>query len=277
MGGAGATGGGGPEAAFGDRIVVLAPHMDDETLGCGGLLALLSPTREIDVVFATDGSGSPAPPGGRAGDPARLAALREEEAAEALCVLGVPRGRLHFLRFPDGGLARNETGLRQALAATAAGWGPAEFLVPFRQDWHPDHLAAYRAAAAALAAGDLKGRLVEYFVYTRRRLLPGGDVRAYVRPSRLARVPIEAVADRKLGALGRYRSQTTLFYPGQGRPVLGPELVRRACEEPECFLTPAPDGEDRGGLRVGGLIRAATLLEPALKRLKDRVWAGGAR
>ena len=54
---------------------------------------------------------------------------------------------------------------------------PHTVLVPFRHDWHPDHLAVHRAATRAREGGRVTGTLVEYFVYTQRRLLPGGDVR----------------------------------------------------------------------------------------------------
>ena len=82
------------------RTVVLAPHPDDESLGCGGLLALLAQAGcQPHVVVVTDGAQSH--PGSAAYPPARLRALREEEAREAARHLGCTIG---FLRQPDCGL-----------------------------------------------------------------------------------------------------------------------------------------------------------------------------
>lgn len=246
--------------------------MDDETLGCGALIARLAAIREIHVVFATDGSRSPELPGGPAAAAVGLAATREAEGTAALGVLGVPPERLHFLRFPDGSLRQCARPFRAALLAKLAELGEAELLVPFRYDWHPDHVAVHRVAAAALGAGELRGRLTEYFVYTRRRLLPKGDVRAYVRPAWLIRVAAEGEADRKFRALQCFRSQTTLHLAGQRRPILQPELLRRMCSEPESFLRCGPAAPQRV-FRGAAWLRLATALEPRLKRAKDGVRA----
>ncbi|MFO0730634.1 MAG: PIG-L family deacetylase [Nitrospiraceae bacterium] len=40
----------------GSRVVVLAPHMDDETVGCGGLIRKMTESRkDVRVLFMTDG------------------------------------------------------------------------------------------------------------------------------------------------------------------------------------------------------------------------------
>lgn len=259
-----------PAAAFADRIIVVSPHIDDETLGCGGLMAHLASTRDIHVVFATDSARSPERPDGVGADPAGLMAIREEEARAAMAVLGVPAGNLEFLRFPDGRLTDVRDALRRALAGYLKELGDADVLVPFRFDWHPDHVATFWAASAAYRAGEIGGRLLEYFVYTQRRLLPGGDVRAYVRPGQGIRVDTEDVRERKLRALECFRSQTTLFYDWQRRPILTPRLLRRMCSDPECFLPWDPAAETKG-LRAPRLLRVATSLEPPLKRAKDGI------
>ena len=80
------------------RTVVLAPHPDDESLGCGGLLARLAahgvPAR---VVVVTDGAQSH--PGSAAYPPERLRALREAEARAAVAALlerVLPTSSAHF-------------------------------------------------------------------------------------------------------------------------------------------------------------------------------------
>src|SRR5947208_1953038 len=74
--------------------VVFAPHQDDEALGCGGtILRKRRAGAAVDIAFVTDGSQSHA----RLMDPAALSALRAREALAAAEVLGVEKGRVHFL------------------------------------------------------------------------------------------------------------------------------------------------------------------------------------
>jgi LmbE family N-acetylglucosaminyl deacetylase len=83
-----------------DIVMVLAPHADDESLGCAGLIAELTRMgRPPVVVIVTDGTGSH--PSSHAYPPSRLRALREREALQAVTILGLPAGRLHFLRLRD--------------------------------------------------------------------------------------------------------------------------------------------------------------------------------
>jgi LmbE family N-acetylglucosaminyl deacetylase len=124
------------------RVLVIAPHPDDESIGCGGLLALLAAAGcAIDVVFATDGEatrGSPLPA-------AELAAARRGEAEAACRVLGVtsaPRS----LGLADGHLAEHTVALTEHLRPLAA--AADALLVPWFGDGHPDHRAASEAVAA---------------------------------------------------------------------------------------------------------------------------------
>ncbi len=82
------------------KIVVFAPHPDDETLGCGGSIAHhTNAGRQVDLVFLTSGDQGVT---GMAGEQATI--TREQEALDAAARLGVPGRRVHFLRLPDGGL-----------------------------------------------------------------------------------------------------------------------------------------------------------------------------
>jgi len=255
-----------PRQLFPGTLVIVAPHQDDETLGCGGLIALLAGQREIHVVFATDGARSPVLAGGPANP--GLVATREGEAREALGRLGVPPEHAHFLRFPDGRLSDDDPGLRRSLGDALNAIAPATVLVPFRFDWHPDHIAVHRVAAALHRQQTVPVALVEYFVYTQRRLLPGGDVRACLKPGSLWTVETASVATLKREALECFRSQTTRFFDWQQRPILTPEVLTRACRSPEIFLPSAARLATRTGIPPWW-IGMATSLEPRLKRAKD--------
>jgi LmbE family N-acetylglucosaminyl deacetylase len=255
-------------------VLLLAPHMDDCVLGCGGTVAALDDPTRVHVAYATDGSLSPeALPFTRdRRDVAALVAQRARESVDALARLGVPEEQVHFLGFPDGRLSHHDEELRTVLRDLGDRVAPEHVLAPFRFDRHPDHLALSRATTAVF--GEHPGRVLEYFVYHRSRLLPRGDIRAHLRPGLLLGVRIGGQSTRKAEALQAFRTQTTRFYPWQSRPNLTPALIQDLAAAPETFLPhdPALPGTTvfSGG---GALIRLAVAAEPRLKRWKDRTLA----
>ena len=116
-------------------LLVLAPHQDDETLGCGGLLATASRLGlEPRVAYLTDGAashlGSPTWPR------ARLARARRREALAALAVLGVPQAQVQFLDWPDAHpFAADSADYRRSMAQLTAWMArvrPASVWAPWR-------------------------------------------------------------------------------------------------------------------------------------------------
>src|SRR3989344_4523812 len=96
----------------GHRAVIIAPHPDDEVLGCGGLLqGLAALGRAIQLISVTDGSASH--PGSRRWSVERLSVVRPQESAQALHRLGLPLHRLKWLRagFTDSQVAAREAPL----------------------------------------------------------------------------------------------------------------------------------------------------------------------
>ncbi len=147
-----------PQASLQDLVgpgglVVLAPHPDDESLGCGGLLAQAAaagvPCR---VVLLTDGSASH--PRSVAWPPDRLAALRLAEMTAALRALGHGSAVLQALGYSDGAAptdgapaAEAASQLIDACRAVAA----SALFVTWREDPHHDHQAAAAIAAQVIA------------------------------------------------------------------------------------------------------------------------------
>ncbi|MCF6430600.1 PIG-L family deacetylase [Leisingera sp. MMG026] len=135
--------------------LVLAPHADDETLGCGGLIALKRRSgTPVTVLMATDGSASHRYEQTLQTTGERLAALREAETRTACARLGVEAGALHFLRFQDSRLDAQEQRLSAAVLDTLVRTQPQEVYVCALSDGHPDHQALARAARRAMAAWD---------------------------------------------------------------------------------------------------------------------------
>lgn len=120
-------------------VLALAPHPDDETIGCGGALARHAAAGDaVTVVVATSGGATSA---GGAG----VEATRERECRAACAALGL--GEPVFLRLRDGALAGEVDRLAAELRRLGA--GAAVVYAPVLVDPHPDHLAANRALAAA--------------------------------------------------------------------------------------------------------------------------------
>ncbi|HYE97510.1 MAG TPA: PIG-L family deacetylase [Planctomycetota bacterium] len=192
------------DASVRRRCLVLAPHPDDETLGCGATIARKRAAgTEVRVLFATDGRHSES----NGYTPEALARVREGEARDATRRLGVPAEQLLFLGWEDGTLARREDELRVRLAVEIARFAPEEVYAPVRFDGHADHEALSRAAAAAARARGTP--LLEYPVWFWvtpwwRRWARGGFSVKAVRTDGLLDVKREAYdAHRSQHGLGK--------------------------------------------------------------------------
>ncbi len=127
--------------------LVLAPHFDDEVLGCGGLIAQIAASGgAVRVLFLTDGSGGVE----AVADRAAYAQRRREEARAAAAILGL--AGLEVLEIPDGALE-----LRREVAATAIrrsllAQRPRLVLAPSPLEVSADHRAAFAALHDVLAS-----------------------------------------------------------------------------------------------------------------------------
>ena len=186
------------------RVVLLAPHPDDESLGCGGLLALLADAgAPAHIIVVTDGSKSH--PNSREYPEPRLCALREMEAREAAGHLG-HGSCVEFLRFPDCGLPNDGDPEFEAaadrLAAIVDDLRPHTLIVPWRRDPHCDHVATWALARARRRPWV---RWLEYPVWswTAPDTAPGDDEAAAWR------IDVTPALERKARAIAAHRSQTT--------------------------------------------------------------------
>lgn len=223
-------------------LLVIAPHQDDESLGCGGLLSARQaaglPTR---VLFLTDGAASH--PGHPALAPAALAVLRREEATAAAVSLGLDPAHLDFLDLPDGRLPSLDSETRatalRAIAARLDAHRPASLLLPLFEDGSSEHVAAHRLVREALALGPSpRPRLLGYPVwaaYSPRllfRLVCGLPcARRHVAP------PAAIAAKRR--AIAAYASQIRPVPPWT-RPVLPAAFLNVLSRAEEFFFELSP-------------------------------------
>ncbi|WP_445181387.1 PIG-L deacetylase family protein [Pseudomonas sp. McL0111] len=132
----------------GSRAVIVAPHPDDEVLGCGGLMQLLAAAgRPLQLISVTDGSASH--PGSQRWPVQRLSVIRPQESAEALRRLGLPMHRLKWLRagFADTQVAAREDQLSDFIESHLR--SSDVVFTTWSEDGHCDHEAVGRASAEA--------------------------------------------------------------------------------------------------------------------------------
>ncbi len=187
-------------------VLVLAPHPDDESLGCGGLLAACHEHGlPAYAAFLTDGAASH--PQSREYPRARLAALREAEARSALISLGVEEDRIEFLGLPDGAAPTRGRSFDLAtdrLASIVRSRGIRTICATWEHDPHPDHRAACRIGRQV--ARKLDARLLCYPVWG--WTIPPDTWLPAMRIAG-ARLDITRYLAAKRHAIGCHRSQMT--------------------------------------------------------------------
>jgi len=131
--------------------VIVAPHPDDEVLGCAGLLRHLHARGvAIHVIAVTDGEASH--PDSPTTTPGALAQRRVAESIDAYERLGLDGIRRTALHVPDGSVGANGDRLTRALHGVL---GPGTLCVaPWDGDGHPDHDAVGRLAESRRPAGE---------------------------------------------------------------------------------------------------------------------------
>ena len=142
------------------RVIVVAPHPDDEILGAGGLIQVALARRvPLKVVAVTDGEGSH--PDSSVAKGLDLASVRFHESRIALRRLGWEKPDILRLHLPDSEVAQHRTHLDEALANILE---PGDLCVaPWRLDGHPDHDACGEAALGASRRVD--ARVFGYFIW----------------------------------------------------------------------------------------------------------------
>jgi LmbE family N-acetylglucosaminyl deacetylase len=194
------------EIVGGGPLLVLAPHPDDESLGCGGLIAeAVAQGQIVHVAILTDGGGSH--PGSRRWPPARLAALRAQEVRRATASLGLPADNLLPLGATDGDAPRDGDAfdaLARRLEQLVRSHRITTVLASWRHDPHCDHEAA--ALLAAEVCRRTGARHLSYPVWT--WTLP--DARELSGPPpRGARLDITRHLAAKREAIAAHASQVT--------------------------------------------------------------------
>ena len=203
------------------NVLILAPHPDDESLGCGGTLCHHAAKGDrVVAVFLTSGElGLKHLPREQAW------AIREREASAAAKILGL--AAVEFLRQPDWTLGEQVADAARAMRPLLEREAPQLVYLPHPNEWHPDHRAALPVLRAAL----------------RQCGIPAPELRGYEIWTPLAAYDhvedITAEMPRKLRAFRAHRSQRSEFH--YARAVRGLNQFRgelaAKCRYAEVFQT----------------------------------------
>ena len=197
-----------------DRLVVVAAHPDDGSLGAAGLMRTSH----------------------RAGRAVHLVLLTAGEHSEAALQLAAPRATSDFLAVADGAVAAAEPDLTTALVDIVGDGRHTLLVAPWRHDGHPDHEAAGRAAAAA--ARRTGARLLEYPVWRWHHTTP--DDLPEADWAGLRGLPLDAeTAATKRRCVAAHRTQ-----------VLDPAFLAHFAGDRETFLQQEPEDAALDGLHA---------------------------
>lgn len=228
------------------RTLVVAPHPDDESLGCGGAIALLrQQQRPVHVLFVSDGSMSH--PQSKKYTTEARSALREQEAKNALGYLKVASSDITFLRLPDTRVPTAPNSgersayfdkaverVQQCLEATH----PDTVLVPWRRDPHGDHRATWQLLRAAVDAYEDPIRWLEYPVWVWTSSEPT-DLPTAADGSWF-KINVRSVIDQKQRAIAAHLSQTTpLIDDDPDGFTLSPDMIGYFIRGYEYYLEPS--------------------------------------
>lgn len=205
------------------RIIVFAPHPDDETYGCGGTIAKkINEGYEVIIVMMTDGRnlfqnvlGIDLDP-----TPEEVKKTRREEIIRATKILGVSKKNLLFLDFEDGALEKHEKEAEGRIIEIIEKYSPVEVYFPYIKDCHPDHRATNRIIRRCLQKLGLTPMKYQYSImhkYARigpliERLL------SLFRKNRIE-VDISEFINLKEKAVKEFKSEISIISSKQKKPL----------------------------------------------------------
>ncbi len=177
-----------PAHSFGQRLLVIAAHPDDETVGMGGtMLRARKDGNDVRVLYVTDGGN------GGPGTYQTNCALREEEARSQSQALGIAH---EFLGAPDGLFEVTEE-LARLLANKIEDYSPTSLFIPWLLESNPAHRQVNHLLLRSLQLIQFDGTIFAYKVWS--NLTPNTFV------------DVTSVMEEKLAAVARWKSQVDIF------------------------------------------------------------------
>lgn len=209
------------------RHLIVAPHPDDELIGCGAIIARAVRAGEaVRVVMVTSGQNLLSVLARITTEPSpdEVGRRREAESVRACRLLGLATEHILFLRYTDGFVARDAVAVTADCRSLITEFQPTRLYCTSPWDVHADHRAAAHAVAAARVAA---GSTAELWQYAARDVLDASGA-PYVA------LNVGEFDELKRAALAECRSHIDVISPHQQRPIQA-DFVNDFCHAEECF------------------------------------------
>ncbi len=212
-----------------EKIIIFAPHPDDEVLGCGGVSALKAKTgAEIIVWFITDGSMLLACKGINDPSPQAVSDQRKAESKKASNVLGITSPQHYYMDYKDGLLSEHADEVTDRIKDIIIKEQPDEIYYMNAFEEHADHVASHHIVRAACTAVDFRGRNFQYVV----NLKDGFDLSEQNTVS----IDISSVFDLKRRAIEENQSHLSIMSDQQAQPEWT-SIPEKFLSDQELFIT----------------------------------------
>ena len=221
------------------KIIVFAPHPDDETWGCGGTIAKkISEGYEVIIVVMTDGRHAFSKMLGIESDPTpdELKEIRKEEVKRATRILGVNEENLLFLDFEDGMLEKNERETQEKVVEILReNPPPIEVYFPYEKDFHIDHRVTNRIVRNSIKKLGLHVMRYKYTI-TQKYARIGPLIDAFLNLFRhnMIRVDISEFLPLKEAAVKEFKSEISIISSRQEKPLA--EGIGKFLKKEEIFF-----------------------------------------
>lgn len=226
-------------------ILVIAPHPDDETIGCGATVArLCSEGRKVRVIIVSDGGASTQ---SAVVTSSELAAIRREEALNAARTLGLSEADVIFLSYPDSHITSHKKEVSETLLAQITQYMPSIIFMPHRFDEHADHRAVAHIIEQLRNEEKIHASILQYPIWYRTVSWPYGMLRCLLSLSMYRQyryINIEDFLAKKRKALIQFHSQFENLTGEDSWQYFSEATRRRFCGSTELFLEVFADGKN---------------------------------
>jgi len=221
-----------------DRIVVFAPHPDDEILCCGGtIIKKLKNGFDVSIVYMTDGSNALSNLGVYTDpSPTELKQIRRKEAIRGANLLGVKTENLYFLDNEDRKLHYNLY-IVNNIHDILKNIEPQEIYLPSINDVSPDHKNTYLIVMESLRTIEHKSNIYLYVALPKYSHLDYINKWLFrIFEKRYVKNDISEFLSQKYFSLLQHKSQITVINSKQRRPVISQLTLKRLLNNTEYFL-----------------------------------------
>lgn len=206
------------------NILVFAPHPDDETLGCGGIIAKRNNEGyQVIIVVLTDGRhafskvlGIDSKP-----TPEELRQIRKEETVRATETLGIPKKNLFFLDFEDGSLEKHKKEAEEKILDIIMQFPPVEIYFPYIKDYNSDHQETNYIVKGCIQESKLTPIKFQYSIMQKyARIGPLLEKLIDIFKNHIVEIDISEFVDLKEKAVKELKSQISIISKKQRRPII---------------------------------------------------------